>query len=165
MENQIEQPAIKRIKKRVMNVDSEIVTEPNTDTIKNVGEPIPKTLSFRTAFTIVFVLHLLGGLGIFGFGNSSSVKADDDKKFLNSKEAIYVGEDKKAEPEKKAEPVKKAEPEKRDDWPKAKIHVIRKGETITTIAKLHNVSHAKLMEINGIKNANLIIEGTKLKLP
>lgn len=44
-------------------------------------------------------------------------------------------------------------------------HVVKSGETLSEIAERYGVSVQKLMELNGIKDADLVEAGTKLKLP
>ena len=43
-------------------------------------------------------------------------------------------------------------------------HEIKKGENLTEIANKYNLSLSKLIEINGIKNQNILEVGTKIKL-
>ncbi|MCP9799591.1 LysM peptidoglycan-binding domain-containing protein [Synechococcus sp. RedBA-s] len=44
-------------------------------------------------------------------------------------------------------------------------HVVQSGETLSEIADRYGVSVQKLMQLNGIKDADLVEAGTKLKLP
>ena len=46
----------------------------------------------------------------------------------------------------------------------AYYHEIKKGENLTEIANKYNLSLSKLIEINGIKNQNILEVGTKIKL-
>ena len=46
----------------------------------------------------------------------------------------------------------------------AKIHVVKRGDTLSKIAKASGVSVTKLARLNNIKNANLIKVGQKIKL-
>tara|TARA_B100000212_G_scaffold65266_1_gene45202 strand:+ start:210 stop:965 length:756 start_codon:yes stop_codon:yes gene_type:complete len=43
-------------------------------------------------------------------------------------------------------------------------HIIKKGDNLTEIANKYNLSLSKLLEINRIKNQNILDVGTKLKL-
>ncbi|WP_052345708.1 peptidoglycan DD-metalloendopeptidase family protein [Paucisalibacillus sp. EB02] len=45
------------------------------------------------------------------------------------------------------------------------VYVVRTGDTLSQIAKAHNTTVAILVQLNGIKNPNLIIPGQKIKLP
>lgn len=44
-------------------------------------------------------------------------------------------------------------------------HVVKSGETLSEIADRYGISVQKLMQLNGIKDADLVEAGTKLKLP
>ncbi|MDM7938584.1 MAG: LysM peptidoglycan-binding domain-containing protein [Cyanobium sp. CZS 48M] len=44
-------------------------------------------------------------------------------------------------------------------------HVVKSGETLSEIAERYGVSVQKLMQLNSIKDADLVKAGTKLKLP
>jgi membrane-bound lytic murein transglycosylase D len=48
--------------------------------------------------------------------------------------------------------------------PAPKIYVVRRGESITEIAKKTNVPEAQLLKINRIKNPNFVFEGQRLLL-
>lgn len=43
------------------------------------------------------------------------------------------------------------------------MYVVKKGDNLTKIAKLHNTSVDKLVNLNNIKNKNLISVGQKIK--
>ena len=47
----------------------------------------------------------------------------------------------------------------------AKIHIVKRGETLTIIARKYGVTVAKLANVNGIKNRNRIYVGTRLCIP
>ena len=53
--------------------------------------------------------------------------------------------------------------EKKDDK-KETIYIVKKGDTLTAIAKKYNTTVKAIAEKNGIKNVNLIITGQKLKI-
>lgn len=53
--------------------------------------------------------------------------------------------------------------EKKDDK-KDTIYIVKKGDTLTAIAKKYNTTVKAIAEKNGIKNVNLIITGQKLKI-
>lgn len=57
---------------------------------------------------------------------------------------------------------KPAEPAKEPEYI---IYKIQKGDTLTAIARKYGSTVAKLKEINGIKNANLIYAGATIKIP
>lgn len=44
------------------------------------------------------------------------------------------------------------------------IYVVKRGDTLSSIAKKHNTSVTKLVELNKIKNPNLILAGQKIKI-
>ena len=46
-----------------------------------------------------------------------------------------------------------------------KTYTVKWGDTLTTIAKEHNVSVDDIVKENGIKNKNLIYVGQKLHIP
>ena len=46
--------------------------------------------------------------------------------------------------------------------PNAQSHIVKKGETLTLIARQHGVSINSLVQNNGIKNPNIILTGQKL---
>jgi len=48
---------------------------------------------------------------------------------------------------------------------KSKVYVVKKGDTLSEIAKKYSTSVDKLVKINKIKNKNLIFPGQKIKLP
>lgn len=47
---------------------------------------------------------------------------------------------------------------------KAKYHKVKKGDTLTAIAKKYGTTVNKLVSLNGIKNKNLIYPGQKLRV-
>lgn len=49
--------------------------------------------------------------------------------------------------------------------PKPKIYTVKSGDTINKIAKRHQVSREDIIEINNIKNSNIIFVNQQLKLP
>ena len=53
----------------------------------------------------------------------------------------------------------------KDDEPEYIEYKIKKGDTLTKIAKAYGTTIAKLKEINNIKNVNLIYAGDVLKIP
>ncbi|MFO7630795.1 MAG: LysM peptidoglycan-binding domain-containing protein [Prochlorococcaceae cyanobacterium] len=46
----------------------------------------------------------------------------------------------------------------------ASTHVVKPGETLSHIAERHGLSASRLMQINGIKDPNLVVAGTRLSL-
>jgi len=49
--------------------------------------------------------------------------------------------------------------------PPTNIHTVRSGETLTTIARMHNTTVAELQRLNNIQNIDLIRVGQILRLP
>jgi LysM repeat protein len=49
--------------------------------------------------------------------------------------------------------------------PKPKYYVVKKGDTLTQIAKKNRTSVKKLCEINRIKETSILSLGQKIKLP
>jgi LysM repeat protein len=45
------------------------------------------------------------------------------------------------------------------------VVVVRAGETLSEIAERHNVSLSRLMQANGISNADLVVQGQRLTIP
>lgn len=45
------------------------------------------------------------------------------------------------------------------------VHIVRKGETLSGIAKKYGTSHTKLATFNGIENPDLIYVGQKITIP
>ena len=52
-----------------------------------------------------------------------------------------------------------------DDVETKKIHIVKKGETLTKIGKLYNVNYKKIAEYNNVTNPNKIYIGDKLLIP
>lgn len=49
--------------------------------------------------------------------------------------------------------------------PAESVYVVKKGDTLSSIAKKHNTTYQKLAEYNGISNPNVISVGQKIKIP
>lgn len=64
----------------------------------------------------------------------------------------------------KEKPGKAAAPKKEKETNKATVHVVKKGDTLSGIAKKYGTTVRKLVNINGIENPNLILPGQKIKL-
>jgi len=47
----------------------------------------------------------------------------------------------------------------------AKVHVVRRGETLSAVARRYGVSVQRLMEANGLVRGNSIRAGARLKVP
>jgi murein DD-endopeptidase MepM/ murein hydrolase activator NlpD len=52
----------------------------------------------------------------------------------------------------------------KDRFPQAKYHTVRKGETLSTIAKKHKVTVDQLVRLNKLKNKNQLKAGQKLRV-
>ena len=49
--------------------------------------------------------------------------------------------------------------------PKSQVHIVRRGDTISRIAKQYGVSRDELIGLNGIKNSNVIFVNQRLEIP
>jgi LysM repeat protein len=52
-----------------------------------------------------------------------------------------------------------------NDWPRAKVHVVSKGDTFYGLVKKYNLNAEKFKKVNNIKDPSKIILGKKLILP
>jgi LysM repeat protein len=46
-----------------------------------------------------------------------------------------------------------------------KVHVVQQGESLSTIAKMYNVTVDAIVKLNNISNADFIVVGQELKIP
>lgn len=109
-------------------------------------------------------LHYDGNYGIWQNSSTWRVNGvignvDHDYSYVNYPDIIkkggYNGYTKS-----KTEPTKKPEPEKK----KTVWYTVKKGDTLTAIAKKYKTTVAKLVKANNIKNPDLIKVGQKLKI-
>ncbi len=136
------------------------------------------SISFKSSFWLVLAIHLFGGVGLLSLTGGTKTANAEDKKFLESKEAQFVGVEQPT-PTPTPEPVKEESPPKqspKNDWPKAKPkivypvkptitkeYVVKKGDTLYAISKKYKLNFEKLKEINKIKDPQKIFVGQKLK--
>lgn len=148
-------------------------------------EEISRPISFKSSFWIVFAIHIFGGIGLMSFTGGTKTANAEDKRFLESKEAQFVGVETPTptptpiptpNPTPQATPVlvEKVKPSK-NDWPKAtgkpkivnpkytKEYIVKKGDNLYSISKRYKLSFEKLKEINNIKDPSKIVVGQKLK--
>ena len=94
------------------------------------------------------------------------VKKPAAKKPVAKKPTTLGGpENRKPVPKKAAKAVpKKAAPKKVVDKPAPKVYTVKSGDTLGKIARANNTTVSLLQKINGIKNANAISIGQKIKL-
>lgn len=136
-----------------------------------------KPMSFKSSFWLVFAIHLFGGIGLLSLTGGTKTANAEDKKFLESKEAQYVGVEATPTPA----PVKEEPPPKhspKDDWPTkgkkpvvvagnkstlTKEYVVKSGDTLYGICRKYKLNFEKLKEINNIKDPTKIVVGQKLK--
>jgi len=115
-----------------------------------------QSISMKGAFLVVGGLHIAAVLGIMAFSTMKShAKENSDKEFL--KNAPYVGvdvQDKK--------PIQNKKEEK--NQPSSKIYLVKRGDTMYSIARKHGISVDTLSKLNNIKDMNKIFEGQKLKV-
>jgi membrane-bound lytic murein transglycosylase D len=52
-----------------------------------------------------------------------------------------------------------------DEQPRSAVHVVKRGEALSQIARRHGVSERELMSLNGLASANRIRAGQTLRLP
>jgi LysM repeat protein len=154
---------------------------------KVIEEPV-KILSMKSAFYVVFGIHVLVIFAIMFFSSTKKSNASD-KKFLQS-EPVYAGV---VEPTPAPTPTPEPEPEtkvvKSEPWPKAtpelktypntkkaipvvkekvshytKEYVVQKGDTFYGIVRKYKLNPDRLKKLNNIKDENKIQTGQKLKL-
>jgi LysM repeat protein len=160
---------------------------------ENAEEKI-NSLSLKSTIFVVAGLHVAAIFGLMFFSSASKAKAIaiEDKRFLENAPMVGV-EDVKAKPSPTATPKPKvatptptpkvaAKPtptpvpkellqtkvqdpkEHNPEYPVAKEHVVKQGETLYKIAHIHKMKVDKLQEINGIKDPTKLSIGQKLKL-
>jgi LysM repeat protein len=142
-------------------------------------EQEPRPITFKSSFWIVLAIHIFGGIGLMSFTGGTKTANAEDKKFLETKEAKFVGIE---QPTPTPTPTPQATPvlvEKvklsKNDWPKAngkpnivkpkytKEYIVKKGDNLYSISKRYKLSFEKLKEINNIKDPSKIVVGQKLK--
>jgi LysM repeat protein len=137
-------------------------------------------MKYLTTLLVVTAVHLVAIGGIVFFTTSTTAKAKEiegDKKALEDSYSYkYVGIDgivpSKPEasavptptPKPEATPVPRSEPSP-NDWPRAKVHVVSKGDTFYGLVKKYNLNAEKFKKVNNIKDPSKIILGKKLILP
>ena len=149
-------------------------------------------MKYLTTLLVVTAVHLVAIGGIVFFTTSTTAKAKEiegDKKALEDSYSYkYVGIDgivpSKPEasampsptpkvvaiavptptPKPEAIPVPKSESSP-NDWPRAKVHVVSKGDTFYGLVKKYNLNAEKFKKVNNIKDPSKIILGKKLIIP
>jgi LysM repeat protein len=127
-------------------------------------------MKYMKTAIVVTAVHLAAIGGIAFFSSSRSVTAKEiegDKKALeNSYSYKYVGMDDiiPAKPQATPVPTPK-QPSSGNDWPKAKVHVVSKGDTFYGLVKKYKLNPDKFKKVNNIKDPNKIVLGKKLVLP
>lgn len=126
---------------------------------------------FAKIFCTVFGIHLLGA-GLVSL-STFSANADTTKEIKKAPEVVPIAESSPTpvptpvpapvvvdKPATKAPVQQPNKPAKKD---KAKSYVVKKGDTIHSIAKKYKLSSTRLIQINNIKDTNKIIVGQVLK--
>lgn len=159
--------------------------------LEEVEEEKPP-IKFKSAFGVVVAIHAIVIGGILISSNNLKATAEEikeDKKFVSSKESVYVGEPEKVSKNdfphpdapmvkttpktnetKIAESVPKATSQPQEKKPEVKTkskytqtYQVKQGDTINSIAKKYRLVTERLMKINNIKDPNKIYVGQTLK--
>lgn len=135
-----------------------------------------KPISFKQALWVVLGLHILAAFGIFFFTGAKKAQAAEDKNFLKSREAVYVGI-----PDPTPTPTPSSSfptsPTRVVSYPKpsplpvkhplkkqARTYTICKGDNLYRVSVKFKINFEKLKELNNIKDPNKIYIGQTLKL-
>jgi LysM repeat protein len=131
-----------------------------------------KPISFKQAFVVVLGVHVIAACFLFTSagkvqGAVSPQTKSEDKKFLESSEAKYVGVeestiDAEAAKKKKVTEILKKIQEVRNEQKETNIVTVQRGDTLTKISKRYNVKVQTIVELNKLKDINKIVEGQKL---
>jgi LysM repeat protein len=134
-----------------------------------------KSISFKNAFWIVLLLHMVAIFAIMFFGGSKKAIAKEDEKVLQEPIPEYVGVDYSSptptptpEPTPTPTPLPKAvtiyPKETNPNYPQyTKEYVVKQGDTFYSIVKRYGLKADKLIKLNNIKDPNKIQIGQKLK--
>lgn len=97
---------------------------------------------------------------------------DDDSLAAGSAETVSESAGKVKEPETPGspapvEPTEDAAPEPEAETPSAPVttHKVVPGDTLSKIAAKYHTTSARIMELNNMKDANVVVLGSKLKVP
>lgn len=146
----------------------------------------PTSISFRTAFWIVFAIHAIIGVG---FAASPVINAkvkenkkqiEEDKKLLEEPAPVYVGVPEATpvpSPTPVPTPVPVATPKQPSgsDWPHTKQPHVKKvntlvkeytvmpGDTFYSIVRKYRLNPIKLQKLNNISDVNKLAAGQRLK--
>lgn len=151
----------------------------------------PSSISFKTAFWVVFAIHMLVGIGFAASpvinanakAKESKKQLEEDKKALQEPVPEYVGV-----PEATPTPVPVATPQPTpaatpiplqtndvNSWPHSKEQPVKKsvtltkeytvmpGDTFYSIVKKYKLNPIKLQRLNNITDINKLSAGQKLK--
>lgn len=133
-----------------------------------------KPITFKQALWVVLGLHMMAAFGIFFFSGVKKTLASEDKDFLKSREAVFVGipdptptpsssfptsptrviSHPKPSPQSDKHPLKK----------QAQTYTICKGDNLYRVSVKFKINFEKLKELNNIKDPNKIYIGQTLKL-
>jgi LysM repeat protein len=132
-----------------------------------------ESISFKQALWVVLGLHMVVALGVF-FAGTKKTQAAEDKNFLKSKEAVYVGvPDPAATPSSSfptshtrvvSYPKSPSRPIKSIPKKQAQTYTIIKGDNLYRVSRKFKINFEKLKELNNIKDPDKIYIGQTLKL-
>lgn len=131
-----------------------------------------KPISFKQAFAVVLGVHVIVACLFFTSAGKAQASASpqtksEDKKFLESSEAKYVGveegnNDVELEKKKKIAEILKKVQEVKKEQKNSNTITVQRGDTLTKISKRYNVKIKTIVELNNLKDLNKIVEGQKL---
>jgi LysM repeat protein len=148
--------------------------------VLSVTKEKPKTTNFKLVFGIVFAVHLVCAFVVFGIPLTarSCEKAtetallantspkEQKKNIVSTKQTSHETSQIKEVSRSTNGDIKPKPPTKTQEVQQllAKEYIVKKGDTINSIAKKFRTSTSALVKLNSIKNQNHIIVGQKLKL-
>jgi LysM repeat protein len=133
-----------------------------------------ESISFKQALWVVLGLHVVAVFGIFFFAGTKKTQAAEDKNFLKSKEAVYVGIPDPVATHSSSFPTSRtrvvsypklpSRPIKSIPEKQAQTYIISKGDNLYRVSRKFKINFEKLKELNNIKDPNKIYIGQTLKL-
>lgn len=121
------------------------------------NEKKPKTMSFKTSFVVVVVIHIGVILGIAYMPKTKAIAAiqKEDREFLNKDK--YTTTEDFPKPKNYKMVVTKPKPEYTETY------IVKRGDTFDSIVKKFKLNPSKLKKINKMESENVYV-GMNLKL-